>query len=296
MTSSLPMVRLMHQLDGTSWYPVGTIFSVDGTLYPGAPGPPWPYAGFASDIAWGLMTVADGMWLSDFIAYPATVGSMQSSANIGRGNLTTAIMNTPLGWPIVLAGYSQGAIVTDQCWLDDFVNPKGVLHDRYLNGDLKAIFNYGDPLRAPGVANGNLLAGIPLPKHLDGVVTGGIGGPMDLTPAQTPPHLFSCALDGDLYACCPVGSNPWGHNWLGSSKEAAPGKVGTGIFNVIMHANFWNVIGVAKDLGHPIAMVEEIVNGLTFAAAGPRAPHWAYGPYIGAAVGWMVELGLSLAG
>lgn len=285
MTSSVPLVQLMHQLSGTSWQPVGTLFTVDGTMYPGAPGTPAPYAGFASDIAWGLMTVADGLWNWTPIAYPAAVFPMQNSVNAGRANLVAAIQQTPIGWPIVLSGYSQGAMAVDQCWVGDFLNPAGVLHNRL--SDVKAVFNYGDPQRAPGVARGNELAGIPLPPPVDGQVTGGIAGPLCLTADQTPDFFFSTALPGDLYADAPVGANPW-------SAEAKVGTIETSIFNVIQQATFLDVLSIAKALFVPIATVEAIINGLVFFTAGTNAPHWQYGPYVGAAVSWMVNEGLSL--
>jgi hypothetical protein len=287
VTSSIPMVQLMHQLDGTTWNPVGTLFTVDGTVYPGAPGIPLPYAGFASDIAWGLMTVADGMWLWDPIAYPAAVSPMGASVSVGRANLVASIMATPAGWPIVMSGYSQGAMVVDQCWVGDFLNPSGVLHNRL--GDVKAIFNYGDPMRCPGVSNGNALAGIPVPGESNGQVTGGIAGPLCLTAAQTPDFFFSTNLPGDLYGSAPVGANPW-------TAESKVGAVETNIFNIVQKATFLDIISIAKDLLTPIATVEGIINGLVFFSAGQNAPHWQYGPYVGAAVGWMVDTGLSLIG
>jgi intein/homing endonuclease len=125
----------------------------------------------------------------------------------------------------------------------------------------------------PGIANGNLLAGIPLPTKLDGVVTGGIAGPADLTPQQTPDFLYSFALDGDLYACAPVGENPW-------ENEAAPGRVETGIYDIVQQATFIDVVAIAEDLLVPVGTVEAIINGLTFAAAGANAPHYRYGPYV----------------
>jgi hypothetical protein len=286
MTSSVPLVRLMHQLNGTVWNPVGTLFTVDGTGYPGAPFAPWPYAGFASDIAWGLMTVADGMWLWNFIEYPAAISPMQGSVNIGRANLISSIQSTPVGWPIVLSGYSQGAMVVDQCWVGDFLASDGVLHNRL--DDVQAIFNYGDPQRCPGVANGNLLAGIPIPGEADSQVTGGIAGEADLTADQTPDFFYSTALPGDLYASCPVGSNPW-------SKESKVGRVETNIFQIVQQASVLDVASLAKDLFTPIATVEAIINGMVFASAGVNAPHWQYGGYVGAAVEWMVERGLQLA-
>ena len=171
----------------------------------------------------------------------------------------------------MLCGYSQGAIVTGVVWSQDILAADGVLHGRLA--DVAAIFNFGDPLRCPGIANGNLLAGAALPADLDGDVTGGIAGPADLTAAQSPDFLYSFALDGDLYASAPVGPDPW-------RDEAATGRVETGIYNVVQEATFIDVVEVAADLLTPVATVEAIINGLTFAAAGANAPHWHYGPFV----------------
>ena len=171
----------------------------------------------------------------------------------------------------MLCGYSQGAIVTDVVWTLDLLAAGGVIHDRLP--DVAAIFNFGDPLRCPGIANGNLLAGVPLPRDLDGVVTGGIAGPADLTPEQTPELLYSFALDGDLYASAPVGADPW-------HAEAAPGRVETNIYDIVQEATVIDVAEIAEDLFVPVATVEAIINGLTFAAAGANAPHFHYGPFV----------------
>jgi hypothetical protein len=237
-------------------------------------------------MAYGLIDKADGLWLWEGIGYPAAgpPSPMWPSVQLGRSALVTRVMRYPIGTKSVFSGYSQGAMVVDQVWTEDCLNPAGVLHDRYLNGDIVRIYNYGDPFRCPGVANGNLLAGQPLPVTLDGAVTGGIGGALDLTAAQTPSFLKSFANNGDIYACCPVGSDPW-------TKEAEAGLVGTSIFKVIMQATFLDVISVAADLFVPIGMVEEIINGIVFLAAGTNAPHWQYWAGMDAAINEMVELG-----
>lgn len=215
----------------------------------------------------GLATISPVRWFP--INYPAVLYPMAPSVQSGRENLIAAIQTAP--GPFVLCGYSQGAIVTDVVWSQDILANAGVLHGRLP--DVAAIFNFGDPLRCPGIANGNLLAGIPLPVYLDGVVTGGIAGPADLTPQQTPDFFYSFALDGDLYASAPVGTDPW-------TAEAPAGFVETSIYNVVQQATVIDVIALAEDLAVPVGLVEAIINGLTFAAAGANAPHFRYGPYV----------------
>jgi hypothetical protein len=215
----------------------------------------------------GLATHSLVRWFP--INYPAALYPMAPSVQSGRQNLVAAIRSA--SGPFVLCGYSQGAIVTDVVWSQDILANTGVIHDRLA--DVAAIFNFGDPLRCPGIANGNLLAGIPLPKKLDGVVTGGIAGPADLRPEQTPDFLYSFALDGDLYACAPVGKNPW-------TNEAPAGFVETSIYNIVQQATFIDVVAIAEDLAVPVGVVEAIINGLTFAAAGANAPHYRYGPFV----------------
>lgn len=292
MTSSLAMSRLGAALDGIEFHQAGVIFTVDGTVYPGAPMDfPPPGAGFSSDMAYGLMDVADGLWIWEGIGYPAAMTPMWPSVNFARANCVNRVLKYPLGTKIVLTGYSQGAMVTDQVWVKDCLTPGGALHDRFLNGDIIRMYNYGDPFRTPGIAHGNELAGMDVPGKEDGAMTGGIGGVLDLRANESNvlafdgrPVVNSFARMGDIYACCPVGTDPW-------KKIAGPGKVGNSIFNVVMQANVLNLVKVAGDLLVPIGMVEEIINGIQFAAAGTNAPHWQYWPEMGAAIGEMVELG-----
>jgi hypothetical protein len=295
MTASIPMSRLDAALNGVEFHQAGVLFTVDGTVYPGAPMDfPPPGAGFSSDIAYGLMNIADGLFIWEGIGYPAAITPMMPSVQLARASVVARIMRYPLGTKIFITGYSQGALATDQVWTRDILPPTGILHDRLLNGDIVRIYNFGDPFRTPGIAHGNELAGTPMPTKKDGVVTGGIGGGADLRVAESNvlafdgrPILTSFARDGDIYACCPVGTDPW-------TKMAAAGKVGNSIFKVIMQATFLDVVAVAADIGHPVGMVEEIVNGITFAAAGMNAPHWQYWPEMDAAIGEMAQLGHQL--
>jgi hypothetical protein len=197
------------------------------------------------------------------------------------------------GLAILITGYSQGAMVTDQVWVLDILSPTGSLH--YLLPYIWRIYNFGDPFRCPGIANGNtFLAGMPVPKNQDGDVTGGIGGVMDLTEEQTnypapdgKPVVMSCANYADIYSSAPVGTNPW-------TAIASPGKVGNLIFNEVQNPSFMNTIKIAESLFVPVGMVEEIINGMVFAAEGTGAPHWQYTPQMIACITDALAIGNSL--
>jgi hypothetical protein len=115
-----------------------------------------------------------------------------------------------------------------------------------------------------------------MPGNIDGFVTGGIAGPDCLTAAQTPSWWLDFVNtttsdhgETELYANCPVGTDPW-------TAEAPPGKVGTSIYNVVQQATVLDVFAVAKDLEVPVGLVEEIVNGFEFLAAQGAADHYTY--------------------
>jgi hypothetical protein len=77
-------VQVRAKLNGRTYRPAGAIFAVDGTAYPGAPGIPAPGAGFSSDLIYGLINLADGLWASQFIGYPAVTYPMGPSVQRGR--------------------------------------------------------------------------------------------------------------------------------------------------------------------------------------------------------------------
>jgi hypothetical protein len=241
-------------------------------------------------------------WQWQPIGYPAAVFPMSPSVENARAQIVAALGGPasqfyqaqvyPSG-PFALSGYSQGAIATGRVWSQDILPETGVLHHRLA--DCLSVVNFGDPLRSPGIANGNVYQGIPVPGTLDGDVTGGISGPLDLTAAQTntpnslgKPVVMSFALPGDLYASAPVGTNPW-------TAEAQAGGVGTSIYSIILNGSFKSILAVADDLVVPIGMVEEIINGIGFAAAGLNAPHWQYGNRgcVTAAAAYLLEVAAS---
>lgn len=270
--------------------------SANGTGVPDPYGP-----GFSTDIGWAINNPWDYVY-AQFVGagalpkinwqpagYPAAVINMGKSVTALRTEVIRLVKlhendgSSPVGYPLILGGYSQSAVAMGQVLVQDILPSTGVLHNR-LDDVLKrgGIINFGDPLRCPGKANGNLVAGLPLPKKEDGSTTGGIAGPADLTPDQTPDCLLSCALDGDLYAAAPVGDDPWKH-------EADAGYVGTLIYNMIQSMGVLSLLKIALALKVPIGMVQEIYNGMKFAAAGTGAPHWQYGPFVPAMVQWVLN-------
>jgi hypothetical protein len=308
MTSSIWNVQTRSAGDGVKYQPAGVIFAVDGTAYPGAPGAPIPitndgtgvWSGFSSGIVGGLENVADGLWGSICIGYEASTIPMWPSVQQGRGYLVAAIQNYTAGFsqifgfypPIVLTGYSQGSMITDQVWVLDILAEDGVLH--YLLPYVYRIYQFGHVFRCPGIAHGNALAGLPESILTDGVESGGIGATLDLTEAQTnyvapdgSPVVYSCANAGDIYTCAPTGPNPW-------TGIAPQGKTGELFFQIVMQPTLIDLIEAAEVLATPIASIEEGINAGTFFAEGPGAPHYLYFPQMLACINDAVQLGQSL--
>src|ERR1700756_383892 len=214
-------------------------FDTGPTSFPG-----WVGAAMADPWVPILAQFVGPQWQQDVfwqpIGYPAAVTNMGASVLQGwngPGGITDSLRRWPLDTNIALFGYSQGAMVVAEWWRSAVLNPQGADHAR--QSAVKVIFQVGDPYRCPGIAHGNELAGIPLPAKKDGQITGGIGGPLDLTVEQTPDFYYSFALDGDLYAACPTGAGPGG---VGVPKEeASAGYVGASIFNAVQKTSFLNI-------------------------------------------------------
>jgi len=274
--------EIRASLNGEFWQPVGTLLTVNGTAVPDPYGP-----GFPADLGRAMDWEADGMFVWEPVGYPAAIFPMRGSVEIGKSNLRAKLHAVPSNHKIVLAGFSQGSIAVNQVWRDDILNPAGELHHRL--GDVIAIFNWGDPLRCPGIARGNELAGIPVPGKAYGQITGGVAGPDCLTPEQTPPFMFSRANPGDLYASAPVGANPW-------SSETEVGHNHTLIYEAVMDFNGGDLLAFAKEIFEIVSMpwsqvlplVQAIYNGMRFLVQG-AGPHNAY--EINWAVRHLIDLG-----
>jgi hypothetical protein len=175
-------------------------------------------------------------------------------------------------------------------------NPNGRHHNRLK--DCRAVINFGDPLRCPGLARGNDVAGFPVPGELDGHMTGGIAGPANLTPDQSE-LIYSCALMGDLYAACPCGESPWNTPGKGAGEnEAEVGQIETRIYEFVLSGSLIKGLmyiaeGIAEEFSMPvsatIAHMQAIINGLKFASAGTAAPHWQYAPFVPPMINWLLN-------
>lgn len=304
MTSSL-FVDVRAALNGQAYSPAGAIFAVEGTAYAGAPAPPsyitndgnGYWSGFASAVIGGLINEQDGLWASPGVGYEALTVPMWPSVQQGRASL-----NMALGWyantyyqqhgsydGLVILGsaWSQGAMVWCQTFFLDILPATGTLH--YLLPFVYRLYLFGDPMRCPGVAHGNEMAGQPLPPKVDGVVSGGIAGSLDYTVDEAntlaPDGRFlinSFVNPGDLYADAPTGA----------TSSAA--EVEVMFFKIVMQPSFSDIIALAKLLGKPIGDIEALINAGTFFAAGNNAPHYQYFPALTAVIDDALALGNSL--
>lgn len=205
------------------------------------------------------------------VQYPAETFPMGPGVAQGIEDLVAQISAKP--GTFALVGYSQGAVITCKVWRDEILSPNGRLHDRY--GDIFAHVTFGNPMRCPGIAHGNGLVPIPVPVPLEGYVTGGIAGPDDLTPWQTPGWHMDFAHDGDVWTSCPVGADPW-------ANESPVGEAETSIYDIFMgklvgQDSITAEIGelLTNPIPNTIAVVEGLVNVIGF-FANNRVPHENY--------------------
>ena len=214
--------------------------------------------------------------------YPASVYPMEASVNTGIAYLLGAILKSPIGTPKALAGYSQGAVVTSRFWRDYVLSPNGPAH-AYLN-DFVAAVNWGNPMRCPGIAHGNVYAGWSVPSG------GGIAGTNDLLPSETPSWWYDFANPNgtnkgyDLYTDSPVKLSADGNSIV--LNDAAKDEML--IYNCIMTTSFggtlegllkiiWQLIEqLNKPWNEIVGLVEAIWNGLKFLSEGPSAGHYTY--------------------
>lgn len=309
MTSGLFATQILPGLNGIIRKPVGTIVCVEGTAYPGCPGPPSMilsdgtgfWSGFASGLVGGVCNLDDGRWDCYLMPYGAATIPMwptvQQARELGVAYLLAYAAAYKATWghypAIVLDGYSQGSMATDQMWVLDFLAEDGRLH--FLLPFVYRSYQFGHIFRSPGIAHGNALAGLPESIIQDGVETGGIGLGQDLTVAQTnyvapdgKPVVYSCANKGDIYTCCSTGLNPW-------TAPSPEGKTGKIFEAIIMQPTFVDVVSAAEVLETPIKSIEEMFHAMKFFADGPNAPHYQYFPQMTACINDCYELGQALA-
>lgn len=310
-------LQLECQLNGTAPPARHVAITVNGTGVPDPFGP-----GFAGALGSRLN---DEEWFWAPAGYPAETLNMEASVEVGIEEVVRLVLLYFAGAHLItggvasgklaLFGYSQGAMVIDRVWRDEILNPAGRLHDRL--GDVVAIVNFGDPMHCPGISNGNVRAGFPLPKDLDGAPVGGIAGPDDLTPEQTPAFLMSCNNDGDLYGAAPVGLTPW-------TQQTGVGHDELLIFNIIQKFDVPNVLAIVQEVmaalvevaadvtdpvkfigdslaallgkglavqSHVVALVQALLNGGLFFVVNAQGPHQDYDKFIPAMVDFVHEAG-----
>lgn len=262
-----------------------TLFTAAGTVAPWWLGYPADSARYLTEWqkVWHELTGEPELFRWQGIGYPAATFPMRPSIVAGWEETVRLILSIP--GKFTMSGYSQGADVVCLVWKHELLDPAGRLHHR-LN-DCLAVFAYGNPMRAPGIAYGNtMLWGRPAPGEEDGHTTGGIAGPADLKPEEClfpeghPYEGKAAVLDfanpGDLYAACPVGDEPW-------NDETEVGASETLIYESVLDFNggdlwAWFKI-IFKTIGMPWtawARVQAIWNGIQFASLGQNAPHWQY--------------------
>lgn len=307
MTSSLFVPTLKIQ-QGTTTPPVGIIIAVDGTSYPGFPGPPSYilnngsgfFSGFSSGLIGGVINCKDGLYDSWAVAYSAPTLPMWPGVQQARALIVAFLLwyiptfYLKYGYlpKIIFTGYSQGSMAIDQVFLLDMLAIGGALEQ--WSNLVYRIYQFGHIFRTPGWAKGNALIGLPESIIVDGVESGGIGTtqdiPLNVVQMKAPDGEYiyhSCANKGDIYTCNACGTNPW--------TDCAPeGKVGKDFEAIIMQPTLADVAKTIEVLETPIKAIEELIHVMVFFAAGPSAPHYLYYPQMVGCINDCYELGLSL--
>ena len=266
-------LQLQCALDGVAVPDRITYLSVNGTGVD-------MWTGFPADIGRAL---DDERFYWQPIGYPGATFPMGPSVDAGVTELLNQINLHP--GQLVLCGYSQGALVVAKAWRDHILN--GSLNHRLP--DVIGIITFGDPMRCPGIANGNVFAGQGLPQDLDGQTTGGIAGPDCLTPDEhpdLPPEFRQRRRPLRLRAgrCRSVAQrirgrrrrNPDLQHRAERDRRRRPGD----------RREVLQVI--EKPWTQVVPLVEAIYNGGLFFSLGANAAHYTY--KIDAAVAWLNQL------
>lgn len=295
--------QLRAAFNGLQWQPSGGVFAVEGTVYPGAPGPVTPitdnddegwWGGFASGGLGGLINVADGLWYVESIGYPAATTPMLPSAQIGAHNLGTGVRafadeyRDAFGvFPAInTIEWSQGTMAGDIWWTTEVLPDGGRCND--LLPYIYRRYCFGQPWRAEGISIGDQRAGLPGPGLMYGKPTAGVGGTKyNLTSAQTLVNapdgvnvINGFNNHGDLYGAAP---NP----------STSAGKVEAGFADMIFQGKV-SIKALGGDLFKIVGDVEAGYNTLKFFSEGQNAPHFQYWQAMNFVIDDLVKLGNSL--
>lgn len=169
------------------------------------------------------------------------------------------------GKPKVLAGYSQGAICTSRVWRDEVVNPAGRLHD--LKDEFVAAVTWGNPDRENKVANGNRIAGWPVPEGR---------GITDHRLENTPPWWMDFAHGAN---------SPWGRDLYTDAPDDLAGQDMTAIWHIVENVKFDGTNGILervlnileRPLVEIVPMFQAVMYaGMFFMGSPPTGPHINY--------------------
>lgn len=219
------------------------------------------WTGYPADTA---RAVGDRWYFQPLGDWPAAMFPMGPSVQKGIASARVQIRQHP--GKFVLAGYSQGAIVTSMVYKHDLLDPFGMLHDRLP--DLVGAVTWGNPCREKGVANGNKLIGEPIP---DG------RGISDDRLVNTPDWWLDFAHGAN---------GPHGRDIYTDTPDDDAGEDMTAIYKLVQNVS--GVVGanglleqVTELVGHPfsegLAMFRAIYYGGQFVASNPATlPHISY--------------------
>lgn len=233
------------------------LFTVCGT------GVPW-WVGPDADLA----KAVERKWRWQPIGYPAKPFPMNPSAQAGREELVNQItLNRRViedrDLEIALAGFSQGAIVTSECWMYDIAPPTGRLH--WAKDRLTRSVTWGNPMRQQGSA---------WPDPGGPMVSEKSYGIADILMGDTPIEVWrDYARRGDLYTDVQGES---GQNKTAIFKIVMGTRIFTGPDSIL--AQVLEVMGIREDAGkiaEVIGIFQAIMDAGLFFARGTR-PHLSY--------------------
>jgi len=242
------------------------LFTVCGT------GVPWWGPGPDSDMA----RAVEHRWRWQPIGYPAAPFPMNPSAQAGRTELINQItLNRDIieshDLEIALAGFSQGAIATSECWMKDINPPEGQLH--WVKDRVTKAVTWGNPMREAGSA---------WPDPGGKMVNETSYGISDTLMTDTPTMWRDYAHKGDLYTDVHGES---GENKTAIYKIVMGTRIFTGPDSIL--AQVLEVLGIRQDshqVAEAIAMFQAIIDAGLFFVRG-TTPHLNYD--IGPAVDYL---------
>jgi hypothetical protein len=229
----------------------GMLFTACGT------GVPW-WVGPDADMA----RAVESKWLWQPIGYPAAPFPMNRSIQAGRAELVRQFeihRDRIVKHGAAIAGYSQGAIVMSETWLDDVLAPTGRL--AWARTHIRKSAMFGNPMRQAGFVQPDP-GGPPAPMTSHGIA--------DRLLTNTPPWWKEWAHAGDLYTDV--------------EGESAENK--TAIYKVVMGARITqgpdSLLAQVLELGtgspaELIGMFKAIMDAGAFFVKG-TGPHITYDP------------------